>query len=290
MNILVTGANGQLGSEIKEIAKNYKTLNFFFTDLSQLDITNFDFLENFVIINSINSVINCAAYTSVDKAEEEPDIARKVNFEGVRNIIKVLEKINGKLIHISTDYVFDGNKNKPYKESDATNPNTVYGKTKLEGEKIVLNSDIDTLIIRTSWLYSTYGNNFLKTIMKLAIKNKSIKVVSDELGSPTYAADLAKVCLDIFKSESTISKKGKLYHFSNGGVTSWYNFAKAIISFSKINCEVYPVKSINYPSIARRPSYSVLSKENINSHFGIIIPKWEDSLKACIKQFKLRVK
>ncbi|MBS9768830.1 MAG: dTDP-4-dehydrorhamnose reductase [Flavobacteriaceae bacterium] len=277
MNILITGVNGQLGSEIKGLSHNYG-YNFFFENSQTLDITHFENVQNYINKNKINVVVNCAGYTAVDKAEEEPKKAEKVNVKGVENLIKSLKKVNGKLIHISTDYVFDGKKTTPYKEDDKVNPLGVYGKTKRAGEEVILNSEIEGIIIRTSWLYSVYGNNFVKTMLCLAKERKSINVVVDQVGTPTYAKDLAKVCLDIISSDREWDKKSKIYHYSNEGETTWYEFAKAIMEFAKVDCKVNPITTEDYPTLVKRPKYSVLDKSKIKKDFDIEIPYWQDSL------------
>ena len=288
MNILVTGANGQLGSEIRSLSENFVDFNFIFKDLPDLDICNFLELENFVNKNKIDSIINCAAYTAVDKAEEESAIAQKVNADGVLNLVKVLEKVNGKLIHISTDYVYDGKSFMPYKETDEVSPIGVYGNTKREGELSVINSGIDGLVIRTSWLYSSYGNNFVKTMLRLGNDRDELGVIFDQVGTPTYARDLALSCLSILlkSKENKISLKGKVYHFSNEGVASWYDFAKAIMVIGNVNCRVNPIETKEYPTPAKRPHYSVLNKSKIKNDFGIEIPYWRDSLSECILKLK----
>ena len=286
MKVLITGSKGQLGSEIKELASEYENLQCVFKDLPELDICDAEVLNTFIIDQHINAVINCAGYTAVDKAEEEALIAQKVNSEGVLSLANALKKVDGKLIHISTDYVFDGNHSQPYKESDPVSPVGVYGKTKRAGELAVLNSSIDAIVIRTSWLYSMYGNNFVKTMLRIGNNKKSIQVVSDQLGTPTYAKDLAKTCLDILSDagSTNISKKGSLYHYSNEGVTSWYDFATAIMEISNIDCKVIPIETKDYPTEARRPMYSVLDKSKIKSDFKVTIPHWRDSLANCIKK------
>ena len=288
MNILVTGSNGQLGSEIKDLVTNYKDFNFFFRDLPELNICDAEALNTFVFNQNINAVINCAAYTAVDKAEQDAKIAEEVNSIGVSNLVNALEKVNGKLIHISTDYVFDGNHFLPYKESDKVNPIGVYGNTKRSGELAVINSGIDGIVIRTSWLYSVYGNNFLKTMLKLGYDKDELGVIFDQVGTPTNASDLAKTCLDILldKSSENISNKGKIYHYSNEGVTSWYDFAKAIMEFGSLDCKVIPIETKNYPTPAKRPHYSVLNKSKIKIDFNIQIPNWRDSLDKCIEKLK----
>ena len=284
MNILVTGSNGQLGSEIRDLVCNFESLNFFFKDLPDLDICNFLELENFVKENKIDSIINCAAYTAVDKAEEDSLIAKKVNAEGVLNLVNVLKKINGKLIHISTDYVFNGEGFIPYKETDKISPIGVYGETKREGELSVINSDIDGLVIRTSWLYSSHGNNFVKTMLRLGKDRGELGVIFDQVGTPTYARDLALTCLTILSNNegTEIGLKGKIYHFSNEGVASWYDFAKAIMQLGKVNCNVKPIETKDYPTPAKRPHFSVLNKSKIKNDFGVKIPYWKDSLEECV--------
>ena len=288
MNILVKGSNGQLGSEIKDLVTNYKDFNFFFMDLPELNICNADALDTYILNKKINAVINCAAYTAVDLAEEDLVIAEQVNANGVLNLVNALEKVDGKLIHISTDYVFDGNNFLPYKESDPVSPIGVYGKTKRAGELVILNSSIDALVIRTSWLYSAFGNNFVKTMLKLGHERDELGVIFDQVGTPTYASDLAKTCLDILldKSSENISMNGKIYHYSNEGVTSWYDFAKAIMELGSIDCKVRPIETKDYPTPAKRPHFSVLNKTKIKKDFNIEIPYWRDSLDKCVKKLK----
>lgn len=288
MKILITGSNGQLGSEINKLSTNYKKLDFVFKDLPELDICNIGALEKFIIDNQVVAVINCAAYTAVDKAEQHELIAKKVNSEGVKNLVYALQKVNGKLIHISTDYVFDGNNSVPYKESDQVNPIGVYGKTKRQGELAVINSNIDSIVIRTSWLYSSFGDNFVKTMLRLGKEKESLNIIFDQIGTPTYAKDLAKVCLDIlFKNFSEkISRKGNLYHYSNEGVASWYDFAISVMELGKSSCKINPIETKDYPTFSKRPHYSVLNKSKIKEDFEIEIPYWKNSLKECIKILK----
>lgn len=288
MNILVTGSNGQLGSEIKDLVLNYKKFNFFFKDLPELNISNSNQIDVFFFENKINTVINCAAYTAVDKAEGDEILAEKVNSEGVLNLVNALEKVNGKLIHISTDYVFDGNTFLPYEEIDEVNPIGIYGNTKRRGELAVINSDIDGIVIRTSWLYSVYGNNFVKTMLKLGNEKDELGVIFDQVGTPTNASDLAKTCLNILSHESSanISTKGKIYHYSNEGVISWYDFARAIMELGSLDCKIRPIETKHFPTIAKRPHYSVLNKSKIKTDFNIEIPYWRDSLEKCIEKLK----
>jgi dTDP-4-dehydrorhamnose reductase len=286
MRVLVTGSNGQLGSEIRELEANYKKLDLVFKDLPGLDICNFNLLQSFIVDNNINVVINCAAYTAVDKAEQDAKIAEEVNSIGVSNLVNTLEKVNGKLIHISTDYVFNGDHFMPYNESDSVSPIGVYGKTKRAGELAVINSTLDAIVIRTSWLYSSYGNNFVKTMLRLGKQKEELGVIYDQVGTPTYARDLAKVCLEILcvADSVNISKNGNLYHYSNEGITSWYDFAISIMKIGGENCKVNPIQSKDYPTLAKRPQYSVLNKFKIKKDFKIEIPYWKDSLKDCIEK------
>tara|TARA_B100000900_G_scaffold416188_1_gene449830 strand:+ start:6236 stop:7105 length:870 start_codon:yes stop_codon:yes gene_type:complete len=288
MRVLITGSKGQLGSEIRELAANYKKLDIVFKDLNGLDICNFNLLESFIIGNNINAVVNCAAYTAVDEAEQNAKIAEDVNYKGVLNLINALKKVNGKLIHISTDYVFNGNQNRPYEETDSVSPIGVYGKTKRKGELAVINSSLDAIIIRTSWLYSSFGNNFLKTMLRLGKQKEELGVVFDQLGTPTYARDLAKTCLEILcgLSSSNINVNGNLYHYSNEGVASWYDFAVLIMQLAGLSCKVKPIQTQEYSVLAKRPNYSVLNKYKVKKDFKLLIPHWKDSLKDCIEKLK----
>ncbi|MDC0553801.1 dTDP-4-dehydrorhamnose reductase [Flavobacteriaceae bacterium] len=286
MRTLITGSNGQLGSEIRELVANYKKLDLVFKDLPGLDICNFNLLQSFIVKNNISAVINCAAYTAVDKSEQNAEVAEDVNSKGVLNLINALKSVNGKLIHISTDYVFNGDHFMPYIESDSLSPIGVYGETKRKGELAVINSTLDAIVIRTSWLYSSYGNNFVKTMLRLGKQKEELGVVFDQVGTPTYARDLAKTCLEILcvGSSVNISKNGNLYHYSNEGVTSWFDFAKSIMELANINCQVNPIETKDYPSEAKRPHYSVLNKTKVKTDFEIEIPYWRDSLKDCIEK------
>ncbi|EAR12279.1 dTDP-4-dehydrorhamnose reductase [Polaribacter irgensii 23-P] len=291
MNILVTGSNGQLSSEIKDIAADYKNFNFFFTSSLELDICNSSQVNIFINENNIHTVINCAAYTAVDKAEQDAEVAEKVNSEGVQNLVNAIAKVGGKLIHISTDYVFDGNGFLPYQESDKVNPIGVYGNTKRSGELAVFNSDIDGIVIRTSWLYSAYGNNFVKTMLRLGNERDELGVIFDQVGTPTNASDLAKTCLDIlsYDKETNINSKGNMYHFSNEGVASWYDFAVAIMKLGNVDCKVKPIETKDYPTPAKRPHFSVLNKSKIKTDFEIEIPYWRDSLATCISKLHKKI-
>lgn len=286
MKVLITGSKGQLGSEIKEISSKYEKIEFIFKDLPELDICDAESLNLFITNENINAVINCAAYTFVDKSEENIEIANRVNTIGVSNLVKAIDKVNGKFIHISTDYVFNGNNSQPYKELDKVSPIGVYGETKRAGELFVINSNIDSIVIRTSWLYSSFGDNFVKTMLRLGCEKDSLNVICDQIGTPTYAKDLAKTCLDIISIENSISKKSKIYHYSNEGVASWYDFAVTIMELAGLNCKVNSVLTKDYSTIAKRPHYSVLNKTKIKEDFKIEIPYWKDSLKECISVLK----
>lgn len=277
-NILVAGGNGQLGSEIKEIASSYSNYNFLFTDITDLDITDFKNVSDLISNNDINIIINCAAYTAVDRAESEPNLADKINHLAVQNFGKLAKTNNIKLIHISTDYVFDGEKDRPYIEDDSTNPNSVYGKTKLLGELALKRiNPANSIIIRTSWVYSKFGNNFIKTILNLSSKKKVLNIVSDQIGSPTNASDLAITILDIL---SKIQFKGvEVFHYSNEGSCSWYEFAKTFFEIKRISTNINMANSKEFKTLAKRPSYSVLNSAKIKNKFNIKIPRWEESLK-----------
>jgi len=281
INILVTGSKGQLGLELQELAGFYK-YNFFFTDKKSLDITNLKEIKAFISINNINTIINAAAYTAVDKAEEDQTNADKVNHLATKYLAKIAKEQNIKLIHISTDYVFDGKNYKPYSEDDATLPNGVYGATKLAGEKAmqVINPK-NSIIIRTSWVYSSFGDNFVKTILRLGKEKEELGVISDQVGTPTYARDLAKAILDIILKVN--NETVEIYNYSNEGVLSWYDFAKEIMRMAKLDCSINPIETKEYPTPAKRPHYSLLNKAKIKKEFGITIPYWKDSLNECLK-------
>lgn len=286
LKILITGSNGQLGSELRKISGEFPAFRFIFTDVDELDITNADILAEFIEHNAIDVVINCAAYTAVDKAESDPGAAMLINYHAVENLIAACKEHETFLVHISTDYVFDGNGTKPYKEQDATSPASVYGKSKLAGENAILSCLSKGMIIRTSWLYSTFGNNFVKTILKKGEEKGTLNVVSDQVGCPTYARDLARMILDILPGALSINKP-EIFHFSDEGYCSWYELAKEAIFLSGIDCTVNPVSSEQYPQIAPRPRYSILDKTKIKTRFQLEIPHWKESLANCIKTLKV---
>ena len=281
-NILVTGANGQLGSEIKELSANY-SYTFYFTCKDDLDITNKKALESFIEKNNITAIINCAAYTAVDKAEGEIELVDRINHQAVFYLASIAKEKNIKLIHISTDYVFDGTNYKPYIETDNTNPQSVYGQTKLDGEKALqIINPANSVIIRTSWVYSSYGNNFVKTMIRLGKEKASLGVIYDQVGTPTYAKDLAKTILDILPKIN--NTQIEIYNYSNEGVCSWYDFAKEIMKMANLTCKVLPIETIQYPTPAKRPHYSLLNKSKIKNDYNIDIPYWTDSLEHCLKK------
>jgi dTDP-4-dehydrorhamnose reductase len=277
-NILVTGANGQLGSEIRFLSENFEGFKFFFTDVEELDITDFDKIDDFINQNNINYIVNCAAYTAVDKAEDEPEKSFLLNATAPGYLAKAANKNKAFLVHVSTDYVFDGKGNLPINEEVQTSPNSVYGNTKLEGEKLIAENTDDYMIIRTAWLYSPHGGNFVKTMLKYGKERGRLNVVFDQVGTPTYALDLAKVILDIIHKGT----KTGVYHYSNEGVISWYDFAVSIIENAGVDCKVEPIYSHEFPAKANRPVFSVLDKRKIKTEFDIEVPYWLDSLKDCL--------
>lgn len=282
-NILITGANGQLGREMKKLLTNDSNFNSYFTDVDELDITDLQSIHNYVTGKNINYIINCVAYTAVDLAEDNQEICDKINHIAVENIGKAAKTIGAKVIHISTDYVFDGKSNQPYKEDYPTGPQSVYGTTKLEGEnalkEIIPN---DYIIIRTAWLYSSHGKNFVKTMLNFGYTRKSINVVADQIGTPTYAGDLANAIYKIILTDKWIPG---IYHYSNEGVCSWYDFSKMIHKIAGITeCAVSPISTEEYPTKAIRPAFSVLNKRKIKDTFNLNIPHWVDSLEKCISE------
>ena len=293
MNILVTGANGQLGNEMRIVSKETSD-RYIFTDVEELDITDSEAVSKCVKENDIKVVVNCAAYTNVEKAEDDEATAELLNAQAVEYLAKACKDNGATLIHISTDYVFGGNKgNTPRTENEAVNPTGAYGRSKLHGEQAIEKSGCNYLIIRTAWLYSEFGNNFVKTMRKLTAERDNLKVVFDQVGTPTYALDLAKVIVFFIERIKTANSQrpmtnsqqptaNGLYHFSNEGVASWYDFAKEICELSGNVCDIQPCHSDEFPSKVKRPSYSVLDKTKIKKTFGISIPYWKDSLKKCV--------
>jgi dTDP-4-dehydrorhamnose reductase len=284
-NLLITGANGQLGNELQQLASAYPTLHFMFTDVETLDICNKEAIDRFLTEHPAQFIVNCAAYTAVDRAEDETTLCYAINRDAVRNLAEVATLHGSKLIHISTDYVFSGKAYRPYTEEMPLSPDTVYGKSKAEGEKMLLALCSQSIILRTSWLYSSFGKNFVKTIMKLGREKESLQVVYDQIGTPTYAADLAWAIIEIIRQsmEQPDYFKPGVYHYSNEGVCSWYDFAVTIHRIANIQCQIQPVTSEEYPAKAPRPFYSVLNKQKFKNTFHLPIAHWESSLEKCIR-------
>lgn len=283
MNILITGCKGQLGSEIQRLAEDIdpEEFQFIFTDKDELDITDRNAVYDFVERNNIGTIVNCAAYTAVDKAETDAELCELLNQAAPTYLAEAIDSMGGSMIQISTDYVFDGTNHRPYTEDDLTNPQGVYGRTKLAGEEGVIRSCVGAMVIRTAWLYSSFGNNFVKTMLRLGKEREALGVVADQTGTPTYARDLAMAIIEILRQGIIPG----VYHYSNEGTTSWYDFTKAIHRIAGINtCCVKPIHTEDYPTPAKRPHYSVLDKTKIKSTFNISIPWWEDSLKECLKE------
>ena len=291
MKILVTGKNGQLGQSIKRLLDekciaNLSSFSFIFTGREELNLESLDSIQSYFVRNDIDIIINCAAYTKVDQAEEDQNQANLINHNAVRELAKISKKNKIKLIHISTDFVFNGHKREPYTEDDKTSPINIYGETKLAGELAIISTmPFNSIIIRTGWVYSEFGNNFVKTILNLATKSNTLDIVSDQIGTPTYAYNLANLILQIVGSESFLEneKPTSIFHYSNEGKSSWYEFAKEIISIAGINCHINPIKTEDYPLPAKRPKYSILSKKKISQEYALNIHHWKDALKACLK-------
>ncbi len=286
MNILVTGANGQVGSELQVLAANYPNWTFFFTDSSDLDITDSNVVFSFFKDNTPDACINCAAYTAVDKAESDEDTAYQVNVIGSKHLAEACSVHQTQLVQISTDYVYHNDQNTPFKETDTTNPQSVYARTKLEGEQIAARILPTTIIIRTSWVYSSFGHNFVKTMRRLGEERDQLGIVFDQIGTPTYARHLADAILQMLAKIANdeiadVHARG-IYHYSNEGVCSWYDFAKAIFELSNIECTTKPIESSAYPTPAKRPPFSVLNKDKIKTNFDIEIPYWKEGLKECL--------
>lgn len=283
--ILITGANGQLGSELTSVSKSYYGYDFIFTDINELDITDAGQTSDFISKNRPDWIVNCAAYNGVDKAETETGKAMLINSTAVRNISEMIKGSDCRFIHLSTDYVFSGNANVPYDENAVPDPRTSYGRSKLAGEKAALLHN-HSMVIRTAWLYSSYGANFVKTIMSKAKENDSLRVVFDQTGTPTWAADLAAAIMNIISSviRNQVAFNAGIYHYANEGVCSWYDFATAIVEEARMNCKVLPILSKEFNAAAKRPSYSVLDKTKIKENYDLDIPHWRTSLKKCMGQ------
>ncbi|MEI6048747.1 MAG: dTDP-4-dehydrorhamnose reductase [Bacteroidota bacterium] len=285
--ILITGANGQLGNELKIVSKNFYGYDFIFTDIDTLDLTNPEQTAGFIKKARPDWIINCAAYNLVDKAESEPEKAMLINGTAVKNITEVIRGSECRFIHISSDYVYDGNSNVPYNEYSPVNPLSAYGRSKLAGEKHALLHQ-GSMIIRTAWLYSSFGNNFVKTILRHAREKESLRVVYDQTGTPTYAADLAEAIIKIVSGviRNQFALNAGIYNYSNEGVCTWYDFATEIIKEAALPCRVNPVLTKDYQSAAQRPAYSVMDKSKIIENYGLAIPYWRTSLKRCMKLLK----
>ena len=286
MHILVTGANGQLGNEMRVVARNSAD-NYIFTDVAELDITDAAAVEKMVTDNDVKVIVNCAAYTNVDKAEDDREFAELLNARAVENLAQAIRRNDGVLVHVSTDYVFGGTKNNtPCREDEPANPTGVYGVTKLHGEQAIIASGCHHIIIRTAWLYSEFGKNFLKTMLDLTATKPQLKVVFDQVGSPTYAYDLALAIFDIVENRKYVDNDG-IYHYSNEGVCSWFDFTKMIAEYADhTGCDIQPCHSDEFPSKVIRPSYSVLDKTKIKKTFGVAVPYWTDSLRVCMTNLK----
>ncbi|MEO6231325.1 MAG: dTDP-4-dehydrorhamnose reductase [Ferruginibacter sp.] len=287
--ILVTGANGQLGNEIKQLSTLFTGYDFLFTTRQELSIEENDSVAQFFETHKIDCCINCAAYTAVDKAETETALAFRVNGDAVGNLATICKNYNALFIHISTDYVFDGSATSPYKEDHPVSPVNLYGASKLKGEQLAMANNPDAIIIRTSWVYAAYGNNFVKTMLRLMKERESINVVSDQQGCPTFAADLAIVVMKMVTylkcspmAVNSLGLKSNIFHYSNAGITNWFEFAVAIKELSGSNCQVNPILTSAYPTPAKRPAYSVMDTEKIQETFQLTIPFWKDSLQKCI--------
>lgn len=281
--ILVTGKQGQLGQSIQQIVSDYPQCNVTFVGRDALDLSNSDSIKAFFARNRFDAIINCAAYTAVDKAESEPELANQINHLAVKQLAEIAKQQDAILIHISTDYVFDGTNHQPYTETDITNPQNVYGQTKLSGEQAIKAINPKGCIIRTSWVYSEYGNNFVKTMLRLGQERESLSIIYDQVGSPTYATDLAHACLALV--ENPVGEHEiQIFHYSNEGVCSWYDFAQGIFEYAKIPCNVLPIPTKDYPTPAKRPHYSLLNKAKIKQTYHLKIPYWKDGLKKCLSK------
>lgn len=288
MKILITGAAGQLGREMRNVLERTLPGKSVYTDVEQLDLTDAKAVEKFIEEGEFTHIVNCAAFTAVDQAEVDQTLCYRINADAVRNIAVAASKTDAKVIHISTDYVFDGRAHRPYRESDKVNPLSHYGTSKRKGEMALLSLCPDAIIIRTAWLYSPHGKNFVKTMLRLGREQKELRVVSDQIGTPTNATDLAEAITTILKARQWVPG---IFHFTDEGVCSWYDFTKAIFRYSGIkNCKVVPVTTEDYPTAATRPPYSVLDKTLIKKTYGIEIPHWEESLSLCLVQFPTDIK
>lgn len=292
MTILITGANGQLGQCFRQLAAQYPQWGFIFNDFPELDITSHKavsgFFESRTGANKIRWCINCAAYTAVDKAESEPIRARKINVAGPKNLAEACASHGATMVQLSTDYVYHNRQNTPFQENDPVSPKSVYARTKLAGDRAVLKANAGSMVVRTSWVYSEFGHNFVKTMLRLGAERPALSVVFDQIGTPTYAPDLAEAILQMIekveKGEVKRENAGGIWHYSNEGVTSWYDFAKAIFDIKKMSCRVHPIETKDFPTPARRPPFSLLNKAKVKTVFGLEIPDWRDSLQVCLRK------
>lgn len=292
MTILITGANGQLGQCFRQLAAQYPQWGFIFNDFPELDITSHKavsgFFESRTGANKIRWCINCAAYTAVDKAESEPIRARKINVAGPKNLAEACAAHGATMVQLSTDYVYHNRQNTPFQENDPVSPKSVYARTKLAGDRAVLKANAGSMVVRTSWVYSEFGHNFVKTMLRLGAERPALSVVFDQIGTPTYAPDLAEAILQMIekveKGEVKRENAGGIWHYSNEGVTSWYDFAKAIFDIKKMSCRVHPIETKDFPTPARRPPFSLLNKAKVKTVFGLEIPDWRDSLQVCLRK------
>lgn len=280
--VLVTGANGQLGNSLRALSRRYSSYAFLFTDVDELDICDKEAVRAYVNGNQVDYILNCAAYTAVDKAEDNEALCLRINAGAVRNLGEAASEAGARILHISTDYVFDGTAHIPYVETEPTCPVSVYGRTKLAGEEALLSVCPDAVIIRTAWLYSEYGRNFVKTMLRLGKEREEISVVFDQIGTPTYAGDLAEAMCKVLEASERGAFQPGIYHYSNEGVCSWYDFTVKILQVAGLPCRVKPIESKDYPSPAVRPPYSVLNKKKIKAAYGLAIPHWEESLRHCM--------
>lgn len=281
MKILITGANGQLGNELRNLLEAEMPGITLYTDRDELDLTDTKAVEAFVLDNDVTHIVNCAAYTAVDRAEEEKRECALINTDAVKNLAMAADANGAKIIHISTDYVFDGTNHRPYRESDKVNPISQYGTTKRKGETALLALAPDSIIIRTAWLYSSYGRNFVKTMLHLADTQKEVRVICDQIGTPTYARDLARAIIKVLQSHQWVAG---IYHFTNEGAASWYDFAHAIFRIAGKKVNLIPIPTEDYPTPATRPAYSILDRSCIKATYGVEIPHWEESLEDCMRQ------
>jgi dTDP-4-dehydrorhamnose reductase len=292
MTILIAGANGQVGQCFRQLASRFPQWKFVFVDLPELDIADRRAISRFfrsLQDDKLKWCVNCAAYTAVDKAESEPALARRINVLGAKNLAEACAAQEIPLVHLSTDYVYHNRQNTPFREGDPVSPKSVYARTKLAGDRAALKANPSTLIIRTSWVYSEFGNNFVKTMLRLGAERPSLNVVFDQIGTPTYAPDLAAAILTMIQKienkEVALKKAAGIWHYSNEGVTSWYDFAKAIFEIKKMSCRVLPIETKDFPTPAVRPPFSLLNKGKIKAAFGLEIPHWRESLEKCLKRF-----